>query len=59
MLNLIYMNKYFENRVGIKTRLQNAVNACALAEWRFGADRGYSNVIFLTFETSMKLDSRL
>lgn len=52
-----------EGRFGVKTRLQNDANACALAEWRFGAAKGFSNVIFLTFGTGMGagliLDGRL
>ena len=43
----------FEKRFGIKTTVQNDANACALAEWKFGAGRGYNNVIFLTFGTGM------
>lgn len=43
----------FEKRLGIKTSLQNDANACALAEWKFGAAKGYSNVVFLTFGTGM------
>ena len=42
-----------ENRFGRKTLLQNDANACAMAEWKFGAGRGYNNVIFLTFGTGM------
>ncbi|NLP48054.1 MAG: ROK family protein [Clostridiales bacterium] len=42
-----------EDRFGVKTFLQNDANACALAEWRFGAGKGYSNLIFLTFGTGM------
>jgi glucokinase len=42
-----------EKRFGIKTHLQNDANACAVAEWKFGAGRGYSNIIFLTFGTGM------
>jgi glucokinase len=42
-----------EQRFGVKTRLQNDANACALAEWRFGAGRGSHNMIFLTFGTGM------
>ncbi len=42
-----------ENRLGIKTKLQNDANACALAEWRFGAGKGTNNMIFLTFGTGM------
>lgn len=42
-----------ERRFGIRTILQNDANACALAEWKFGAAKGFSNVIFLTFGTGM------
>jgi len=53
----------FEKRFGVKTAVQNDANACALAEWKFGAGRGYDNVIFLTFGTGMGsgliLDGRL
>ena len=42
-----------EKRFGIKTHLQNDANACAVAEWKFGAGKGYSNIIFLTFGTGM------
>ncbi|MGC4035196.1 MAG: ROK family protein [Chitinophagaceae bacterium] len=40
-------------RFGKTTVLQNDANACAVAEWKFGAGRGYDNVIFLTFGTGM------
>ncbi|MGL4253345.1 MAG: ROK family protein, partial [Fusobacteriaceae bacterium] len=43
--------------------LQNDANACALAEWKLGAGRGFENLIFLTFGTGMGagliLNSRL
>jgi glucokinase len=43
--------------------LENDANACALAEWRYGAGQGCSNLIFLTFGTGMGagliLDGRL
>lgn len=42
-----------EEALGIKTYLQNDANACALAEWRFGAGRGTQNMVFLTFGTGM------
>jgi glucokinase len=52
-----------ERRFNVKTILQNDANACAMAEWKFGAGRGYQNVIFLTFGTGMGagliLDGRL
>jgi len=43
--------EYFENKFGIKTFLQNDANACAVAEWKFGAGRGTENMVFLTFGT--------
>jgi glucokinase len=45
--------KLTEERFGKKTLLQNDANACAIAEWKYGAGKGYSNVIFLTFGTGM------
>lgn len=52
-----------EKRYGFKTGVQNDANACALAEWKYGAGKGFSNVIFLTFGTGMGsgliLDGRL
>lgn len=52
-----------EKRYGVKTAVQNDANACTLAEWKYGAGKGFSNVIFLTFGTGMGagliLDGRL
>ncbi len=45
--------KMFEEKFGVKTYLQNDANACAVAEWKFGAGRGFDNMIFLTFGTGM------
>ncbi len=42
-----------KERFGIDVFLQNDANACALAEWKFGAGRGSSNMIFMTFGTGM------
>ncbi len=48
---------------GIRPNLQNDANACAVAEWKFGAGKGTENMIFLTFGTGMGagliLDGRL
>jgi glucokinase len=48
---------------GGQAALMNDANACALAEWRFGAGRGTRNMIFLTSGTGMGsgliLDGRL
>ncbi|MCY9660176.1 ROK family protein [Paenibacillus chondroitinus] len=40
-------------RYGVPVGLQNDANACALAEWRFGAGKGCRHMIFLTFGTGM------
>lgn len=37
----------------VSVKLQNDANACTLAEWRFGAARGYENAVFLTFGTGL------
>jgi glucokinase len=37
----------------VRTAIQNDANACALAEWKFGAGRGTKNMAFLTFGTSL------
>ena len=42
-----------EQYFGIKAFVQNDANACAMAEWKYGAGKGYSNVIFFTFGTGM------
>jgi len=42
-----------EQQFHIPAFIQNDANACALAEWKFGAGRGYHNLIFLTFGTGM------
>ena len=41
----------FTQLLGIPARLRNDANACALAEWRWGAGRGTRHLIFLTFGT--------
>jgi glucokinase len=40
-------------RFGAPAALQNDANACALAEWRWGAGRGCRTMAFLTFGTGM------
>lgn len=45
--------KLVEDAVGIRAALQNDANACALAEWKYGAGRGTRNMVFLTFGTGM------
>lgn len=43
----------FNEALGVPVYLQNDANACALAEWKFGAGKGTDNMIFLTFGTGM------
>ena len=42
-----------EEHYGVKAKLQNDANACAVAEWKFGAGKGCENMIFLTFGTGL------
>jgi len=43
----------FEKEYKTPTFLENDANAGALAEWKFGAGKGYRNLIFLTFGTGL------
>ena len=45
--------EFLENKYGCKAYLQNDANACAVAEWKYGAGRGCRNMIFLTFGTGL------
>jgi len=47
------ISKRFTTTFGVRAHLQNDANACAFAEWKWGAGRGVSNLIFLTFGTGM------
>ena len=55
--------KLMAEAAGAPAALCNDANACALAEWRYGAGRGARNLIFLTFGTGLGagliLDGRL
>ena len=42
-----------EEEFGVKAAVHNDANACALAEWKFGAGRGSRNMVFLTFGTGL------
>lgn len=50
-------------RFGLPVHLQNDANACAVAEWKFGAGKDCDNMVFLTFGTGLGagliLDGRL
>ncbi|MBR2837720.1 MAG: ROK family protein [Kiritimatiellae bacterium] len=45
--------EFFAERFRVPVHLQNDANACALAEWRFGAGRGTRNMVFMTFGTGL------
>lgn len=45
--------EYLEKKYGCKAYLQNDANACAVAEWKYGAGQGCENMIFLTFGTGL------
>jgi len=45
--------EYLEKRFGCRAYLQNDANACAVAEWKYGAGKGLNNVVFLTFGTGL------
>lgn len=45
--------KQIEAHYGVPAHLQNDANACAVAEWKFGAGRGTENMVFMTFGTGL------
>ncbi|PWM75055.1 MAG: sugar kinase [Bacillota bacterium] len=45
--------EYISREFGIPARLRNDADACALAEWKYGAGRGCENMVFLTFGTGL------
>lgn len=49
----VHITEILKERYGVEAYLQNDANACALAEWRFGAGRGVKNMVFLTFGTGL------
>ena len=59
----IPITAYFQQKTGYPAWLCNDANACALAEWKLGAGKGTSNMIFITFGTGLGagiiLDNRL
>lgn len=45
--------KYFENEFHVPVHVQNDANACAYAEWKYGAGKGTRNMVFMTFGTGL------
>ena len=44
---------YLKKKYGGFVRLENDADACAFAEWKYGAGRGSQNMVFLTFGTGL------
>ena len=51
--NDVHIVDMLTGRFGIPAYLCNDANACALAEWKYGAGRGTQNMVFLTFGTGL------
>ena len=49
----VHITEMLQNRFGIGAYLCNDADACALAEWRYGAGVGTDSMIFLTFGTGI------
>lgn len=49
--NEVHISGQLSRHFGVPALLQNDANACAVAEWKFGAGRGVENMVFLTFGT--------
>lgn len=61
--NNVPLADIISRELSVPCKVQNDADACALAEWQFGAGKGTKNMIFLTFGTGMGagliLDGRL
>ena len=44
---------YVKSQFGLTAKLENDANACAVAEWQFGAGQGAKNIVFMTFGTGL------
>jgi glucokinase len=49
----VHITEMLSAEFGVPAYLCNDADACALAEWKFGAGKGTENMIFLTFGTGM------
>ena len=49
----VHITDILKERFNVPVSIMNDANACALAEWRFGAGRGTENMVFLTFGTGL------
>lgn len=49
----VHISERISRHFGVSALLQNDANACAVAEWKFGAGMGADNMVFLTFGTGL------
>ena len=49
----VHIVDILSEELGIPVGIQNDANACALAEWKFGAGKGTQNMVFMTFGTGL------
>ncbi|MBQ1942866.1 MAG: ROK family protein [Clostridia bacterium] len=49
----VHITDYIKDNLGCPARLKNDADACALAEWKYGAGKGSENMIFMTFGTGL------
>ena len=49
----VHITEILEKQFGVPARICNDANACALAEWKFGAGKGSENMVFMTFGTGL------
>lgn len=49
----VHIVEKLEQHYGVSVKLQNDANACAVAEWKFGAGKGCRNMVFMTFGTGL------
>ena len=45
--------EYLKEKYNTNVYLENDANACAVAEWKYGAGKGTENMIFMTFGTGL------
>ena len=49
----VHITEMLTERFNVPAKICNDANACALAEWKFGAGKGCKNMVFMTFGTGL------
>lgn len=49
----VKITEYVSGRMECEAYIQNDANACAVAEWKYGAGVGFNNLVFFTFGTGL------